>query len=169
MGDLGPVSGRVHQVVSKLATVTVPHGCYQPAAVVAGAQMNFGDTREILADDVGVLMGVSAELVKVNLLIEIGVFRWPLVALWIARVIKAGAIAFPVEAASGSCEVDARHAVWKFLPGGDFEDVGCTVFRAVFGQRDGDELAVEGGSVEIHGDRSLRAGCVGIENDFLAG
>jgi hypothetical protein len=131
--------------------------------------MNFSDTREILADDVGVLAGVGAEFMKVNLLIEIGVFRWPLVALWIARVIKAGAIGFPVEAASGSCEVDARHAIWKFLPGGDFEDVGCTVFRAVFGERDGDELAVEGRNVKIHGQRPFCAGRVGIEDDFLAG
>ena len=167
--DLGPVSGRVHQVVSKLAAVSVGYGCDQPAAVVAGAQMNFSDTREIFPDDVGILVRVRAELVIVNLLIEIGVFRWPLVALWIARVIKTGVIGFPVEAASGSREVDPRHAVWKFLPGGDFEDVGDTVFRPVFRQRDGDELAVERGNIKIHGDRSRRGGRVGIEDDFLAG
>ena len=67
-------------------------------------------------------MRISAELVKIHLLVEIRVRFGPLIALWIARVIEAGAIGLPVDAASCGSEVDTRNAVRKFLSRGNFED-----------------------------------------------
>lgn len=91
--------------MSELAAIAIRHSGYQPAAIVAGVQFNFSDAREILADDVGVLLGVGTQLVEINLLIEVGVLRRTLIALRIARVVKAGAVGLPGKAAAGSRKV----------------------------------------------------------------
>src|SRR5580658_6310718 len=119
MRDLRPVAGRIHYVVRELTAISVRDSGYQPAAVVTGMKLNFRDARKILADNVFVPLGIGAEFVKINLLVEVGVLRRTLITLRVARVIKPGAIGLPVEAASRGCEVDPRDDIGKFLARGD--------------------------------------------------
>ncbi len=51
-------------------------------------QFNFGDAGEILAQNVSVVTAIAAQFMKINLLIEIGVFRRAFIALGITGVIK---------------------------------------------------------------------------------
>ena len=167
--DLGPVAGLIHEIVSELAAVSVGYGCDEPFSVIAGLQLNFGDAGEVFSEDVGVLVGVGAETVKINLLVEVEICLRAFGALRVAGVEEAGGVGLPGDAAAGGGEVDAGNTVGKFFAGGGFEDVGGAVFGAVLGERNGYELAVKGGDVEVHGGRTLRAGCVGVEDNFFAG
>ena len=117
------MSGGIHQVVSELASVSVGHGSDQPAAVVAGVELNLGNAGKILADDIAILFCIRAKFVKVHLLEEVGVFRWTLVALRIARVVETRAVSVPVDASARGGEVDARYSVGQLLAGGGLEDV----------------------------------------------
>ena len=64
VGELSPVSGCIHQVVSELPAVSVGHGNDQPAAVLAGMELNLGNAGKILADDI--LFCIRAKVVKVH-------------------------------------------------------------------------------------------------------
>ncbi len=132
MRDLRPVAVEVHHVMRELAAIAVADGGEQPASVVAGIKLDLGDAGEIFADDVGIFFCVGAELVKVDLLVEVRVLGRTLVALGIARVVEAGAVGLPRDAASGGGEVHARHHVGKFLAGLDFKHARSGVFGAVF-------------------------------------
>src|SRR5208337_1904504 len=169
MGDLGPLAGGIHDIVRVLAAISVGHRGKQPASVVAAAQQNLGDAGELFANDVGVLFRVSAKLVKVNLLVKVGVFGGPFISLWKARVVEAGIVGFPGEAAAGSGKVHSGDDVREFLAGGDFKNVRGTVLGTVFRQGGGHVFAAERRHIEIHGERSLGVGGVGIEDDFRAG
>jgi hypothetical protein len=127
VGDLGPASGRVHQIVGELAAVAIGDRCDQPPPVVARSQAGFGDPRKISANDVAVPLGIRAQLVKIDLLVEVRVLRRALVALWIAGVIEAGAVGLPIEAAASGGEVDSRHNVREFLACGYLENMGRAV------------------------------------------
>src|SRR5579859_4814415 len=127
----------------ELAAVAVGDRGEQPAAVVAGVQLNLGNAGKLLTDHVGVLAGVAAELVKIDLLVEIGVLRRALVALRIARVVEARTVGLPRDAAAAGGEVDARHDIGKLLAGSDIEDVGGGIFRSVSGERGGDIFSAE--------------------------
>src|ERR1700733_4119792 len=118
MRELRPLAGGAHQIVSELAAIAIGNRNQQPAAVVAGVQQNLGDARKILSDDVGVFFGVGAESVKVDLLVEVGVFGRTFVSLRITRVVEAGAVGLPGDAAATSGEVDSRDHVRQFRGGG---------------------------------------------------
>src|ERR1700686_5907420 len=107
--------------------------------------MDFGNARKIFADHVFVLLRFGAQFVKVDLLKEVSVFGGPLVALGIARVIKAGALSIPVQAAAGGGKVYARHAIGELLAGGDFEDASLAVLRSVFRHCGSDEFPAHRG------------------------
>jgi len=107
--------------------------------------------------------------VKVNLLEEVGVFGRTLVALRITRVVEAGAVGLPGDAAAGSGEIDAGNDVAELFTGGYFKHMSYGIFRAVLGERGRNVLAAERRNEEIHGERSLCAGCVRIEDDAGAG
>ena len=81
------------------------------AEYVASFELGLCDARKIFADDVGVLFGIGTQLMEINLLVEVGVFRCALVALGIARVIKARAVGLPSDAAAAGGEIHARHDV----------------------------------------------------------
>ena len=115
VGELGPLAVGVHQIVRELAAIAIGDGSEQPAAVVTGVELNLGDAREIFADDVGVLFRIRAELVKINLLVEVGVFGRALVALRITRVVETGTVGLPRDAAAAGGEVHARNNVTQFL------------------------------------------------------
>ncbi len=152
-----------------LAAIAVLDGGEQPASVIAGVQLNLGDARKLFANNVGVLLGIGAELVKINLLIKVGIVLGTLVALRIARVIKAGAVGLPRDAAAGGGEVHPRHHVGKFFPGRHLEHVSRGIFGTALGKRGGHVLAAERRHVEIDRDRSLGAGGVGVEDGAGAG
>ncbi len=167
--ELSPVAVGIHEVVGELAAIAVADGGEQPAAVVAGMKLSFCDARKIFPEDVGVLRGIAAQLVKVNLLKEVGVFGGTLIALRIAGVIKAGAVGLPGDAAAGGGEVDAGNDVAKLLAGSDFKHMCSGVFRAVLGERGRNVFTAE----RRHDRNPRRAipwrGGVGIEDDASAG
>src|ERR1700740_2647400 len=150
----------------ELASIAIRDRSYQPTPIIAGAKLDFRDTREFFPDDVDVLRRGRTELVKVDLLVEIGVFGWMLLALWIARVIEAGTVRFPIDAAAGGRKIDARDNVGKLPAAGDFENHAAAVFGAIFGDSDRDVFAIQGRNVKIDGKRSLTACTVRIEDDL---
>ena len=74
-------------------------------------QLDLGNAGKILADNVSVLAAVGAQLVKINLLIEVRVVGRALISLGIARVVEAAAVLVPVDAAAGRREIHARDGV----------------------------------------------------------
>jgi hypothetical protein len=109
---------------------------------VGGAKLDFRNARKLLANHIGVLPRIGAEFVKINLLVEVGVFGRTLSPLRIPRVIEAGTVSFPVDAAARSGEIDARHNVCQFPAGGNFENLGVAVFRAILRDGSGDVFAI---------------------------
>src|SRR5882762_8970290 len=108
--------------MSELTTVSVRHTRQQIAAVFRRAEFYFGNAREVLSDDIGVVTRRAAEFVKVNLLIEIHVFPGTFVVLRIAGVVKAARVFVPGDAASPRGILHARNYLRKFPAGGSFED-----------------------------------------------
>ncbi len=75
LGHARPLAGRIAQVERELAAVAVGHGREQVLAVARRAQLHLGDARKLLADHVRVGGRRRAELVVVDLLVEVGVLR----------------------------------------------------------------------------------------------
>ena len=86
--------------MSELAAIAVGDRNQQISAIVGRAQLNFRDARKILADDVSVGTRGRTELVKVDLLVEIGVLNRTLIALRVAGVVEAGRIFVPGQVAA---------------------------------------------------------------------
>src|SRR5208283_2226935 len=97
------------------------------------------------------------------------IFGGTLVALRIARVIEAGTVGLPGDAAPGGGEVHARHNVGEFLARGQFEDVRSGIFRAVFRNGGRNIFAAERWHEEVNRERSLGAGRIRIEDDLRTG
>src|SRR4249920_268828 len=111
MCDLRPMSSGIHHIVGNFPTVTILDCCNQPLCVFTTPQRNFCDPRKVFADYIDVMTGICTEAMKVNSLIEVGIFSRSLASLRIARVIEAGAIPFPFEATSSGCKTDAGYGV----------------------------------------------------------
>src|SRR5208337_3256193 len=92
-----------------------------------GGKLNLGDTREVLADGVGILLRRCAELVEVDLLIEGEVGLWSLTRAWIASVEESRAVRVPGETAARRSTVNARDQVRQRAAGGHIIDVHGTV------------------------------------------
>src|ERR1700726_4977766 len=125
--------------------------------IIAGAKLNFRYARKFFSDHVDVLRRGRTEFVKVDLLVEISVFGWTLFALWIARVIEAGTVRFPVDAAAAGPKIDALDNVGKLFSSGALENHCANVFGTIFGDSSRDELTIQGRNVKIYGNRSLTA------------
>ena len=69
--DLRPLAIRTAQEMFVLGAIAILHRCQNVLAVLAGAQHGLSNAREILANGVGILGGLGAQLVKVNLLVEV--------------------------------------------------------------------------------------------------
>src|SRR5882724_13385260 len=59
MRHLGPVAGRVHDIVRELTAIAVGNGGDQPLTVIAAVQLDLGNAWKLLADDIVVLLGIS--------------------------------------------------------------------------------------------------------------
>jgi len=90
----------------KLAPISVGDGGEEVVPVAGGTKLNFGDAREVLAKNVGVLGDGSPELVKIDLLEEIEIRGGALARARVARVVDAGCIRIPSEAAARSASID---------------------------------------------------------------
>ncbi len=168
VGDLRPLAVGAAKVEGVLAAVAVGHPRQHIAAVARSAQLGFRDARELLADHVGVRARRRAELVEIHLLVEVHVFPGALASLRVARVVEAGALRVPGDAAPAGGIAHARHAVGEFLAGGRLEHVHGPVLAAVFRDRHRDVLAVQRRRVEIDRRGALRVDLVGIDEDALA-
>ena len=131
--DLRPLSCGIEQIMSELAAIAVSDRDQQISAIVGRAQLDFRDARKIFADDVSVGTGRRTDLVKIDLLVEIGVLSRTLIALRIAGVVEAGRIFVPGHVATRRWELDTRHDIREGFTGRDFEYMHRTVFTPVFG------------------------------------
>src|SRR6266851_1564614 len=105
--DLGPRAIRGSQVIRDLSAVAVANLGEKEPAVAAALQRDFGDSRQVLAEDVAIAAHRRAELVKIDLLVKVAVFGRALVSLRVPRVIKAAAVGCPLDAAAGGWIVHA--------------------------------------------------------------
>src|SRR5262249_48684413 len=97
------VVGRVER---ELAAVAVRHDREDGLSVVARPELDLGDARKVLSEDVRVCR--RAELVEEDLLEEIEILLRALALARVARVPEAGPVRVPRDAAAGGSAVDAR-------------------------------------------------------------
>src|ERR1700730_19119152 len=100
--NLGPRAIRGSQVIGDIAAVAVANLGEKEPPVAAALQRDFGDSRQVLAEDVAIATHRRTDLVKIDLLIEVAVFGGALVSLRVARVIKTATVGSPLDAAAGS-------------------------------------------------------------------
>src|SRR5205807_1062953 len=105
------------------------------APVARGGKMRFRDARKFLADDIAVLRGCGAELVEIDLLVEVRVLLRAFTALGIARVIEAARRLVPLEASAARRVLRPGHHVRERLAGLHVEDVHRSILAAVFRER----------------------------------
>src|SRR6202049_3995835 len=147
--DLGPRPIRRSQRIGDIAAVAVANLGEQEAAVAAALQRDFGDSWQVLAEDVAIAAHRRSELVKIDLLVEVTVFGGALVSLRVARVIKAAAVGGPLDAAAGVWIVHSGDEVRQPLSGRSVVDVCATFLAAIFGQRDRNVTPVVRWLVEV--------------------
>src|SRR2546423_2585551 len=109
--DLGPRAIRGSQVIGDISAVAVANLGEKEPAVAAALQRDFGDSRQVLAEDVAIAAHRRSELVKIDLLVEVTVFGGALVSLRGAGVVKTGAVGSPLDAAAGGLGISARARV----------------------------------------------------------
>ena len=155
--------------MSELAAVSVGHGGQEILSVFRSPKLYFGDSREILADRIRVLAGGCAQLVKIDLLIEIHVFFGPLVAARIPRVVEARTVRVPRHAAARRSPIHAKHHVAKLLDGRDVVHVNAPFLAAPLRQRHSDQTPIERWNVEVDRCGSFRIYLIGIDDHALGG
>src|ERR1019366_6600096 len=112
---------------------------------------------QFLAEDVAIAGRGRAELVKIYLLIEVAVFGRTLVALWVARVIKAATVGRPLDAAAGGRVVHAGDDVRQPLSARCLINIRGALLAAILGQRNGNVAAVVRWLVEVDRGPALAA------------
>lgn len=116
--ELCPLAVGGQKEMFKLAPISVGDGGEEVVSVAGGAELNFGDAREILPKNVGVLTDGSPELVKIDLLEEIEIRGGALAQARVVCVIEARGIRIPSEAAAGGASIDPGIRSWRGFPEG---------------------------------------------------
>ena len=167
--DLGPRAIRGSQVIGNISAVAVANLGEKEPTVAAALQRDFGDSRQVLAEDVAIAAHRRSELVKIDLLVEVTVFGGALVSLRVARVIKAAAVGGPLDAAAGGWIVHAGDDVRQPLSGGGVVDVRGALLAAIFGQRDRNITPIVRWLVEVdRGPAVAVVELIGVENHALS-
>ncbi len=99
MRDLLDAAICPQHIVRELATVAIGNGRHHFVAIGMGVERNLGDLGKILAQDVGVLGNIVANLVEVDLLVKMRAVR-AFFGRRVARVPKAAAVGAPCQAAA---------------------------------------------------------------------
>ena len=152
----------------KFTAIAICHGREDVTTVVRGCELDLRDSRELLPDDVRVLLFGRPESMEVYLLVEVQVFRGTLPLVRIPGVVEPGSVRGPRDASPRGGVVDSRDPIREFSSGRDVVHVDRPVFAAVPGEGDRNMPAVEGGDVEVHRDRPLFVQGVRIDDHALA-
>src|SRR5439155_794622 len=143
--DLRPRPVRVTEVVRKFTAIAICHGREDVTTVVRGCELDLRDSRELLPDDVRVLLFGRPESMEVYLLVEVQVFRGTLPLVRIPGVVEPGSVRGPRDASPRGGVVDSRDPIREFSSGRDVVHVDRPVLAAVPGEGDRNMPAVEGG------------------------
>jgi hypothetical protein len=88
------------EVMRELAAIAIRHGGEQPAAIIRGVQLDLGDAWKVFSGGVFIAADGCAELVKIDLLVEVQIGLGALACVRIARVEDAFAVRRPCRAAA---------------------------------------------------------------------
>src|SRR5580658_1025978 len=94
-----------------LAAVSVGHARKNELSVFAGIERDLGDTWEVLAQRVQILLRLCTQTVKIDLLIEIEVRRGPFTRARVARIVEARSVRVPRQAAARGSPIHA----WNYV------------------------------------------------------
>src|ERR1043166_8110125 len=122
-------------MISDLAAIAVAHRGEKVCPVKASLQRDLGDPREFVAENVSVARHRRAEAMEVDLLKEVPVLGWTLVAPGITRVVEASTVRCPFEASATRRIVHARNFIGESLAGGDVVHIRRAVLAAVLRER----------------------------------
>ena len=159
-GDLLPRLA-IEEEVLELPAVAVGHLGEHVFPVVARHEDDLGDAGQLFPEGVDVLVDRRPQLVEIDLLVERHVLGRALGPAGIARVEEACPVLVPGHAPARGAAVDVGYRVGQLLAGGRVVDVEIPHLAPVLGDGDGDLLAVERGSVEVH--RRLARPVEGVE------
>ena len=168
-GKQPPGAAGRQQPVLMIAAIAEGHaGPYVPAIARRG-ECNFRNAGKVLADFVSIVLGLVAQPVKVDLLVEMHIGRGPLAIARIARVVKAGVVRIPHQATARRGVVHARDRFRERLAGGGFIHMHVPAFAATGGQRCRQVAAIDRGDRKVNFSEMLGVDRVGIEDRALRG
>src|SRR5690349_14169208 len=106
--------------MGKIAAIAVRYGGQDVPAVARSFQHDLCNPRKVFPDRVSIFGVGGAELVKIDLLIEIQIDIGPLAFAGKPRVINARALRVPSRAATGRGILNVSNGVRQCLSGGSF-------------------------------------------------